>query len=95
MTDPVFQRVFVRLCSYLAEAGIEMTQPHCRNLLRLMDDVLAEVGEGDDAEELSETLWLCRAMDRLTDYFTLSEDRLPAPTPPLLRGSIGYPSHGG
>tara|TARA_B100001057_G_scaffold469685_1_gene530256 strand:+ start:2894 stop:3097 length:204 start_codon:yes stop_codon:yes gene_type:complete len=65
-----------------------------RKLLKMLDDALAEtVGEGV-ADDFSEAQLLSRAMDRLPDYFPLVEETIPAPAPPLLRGSIGYPAHG-
>ena len=94
MADQTLQRVFVRLFGYLAESEVDMTPTRFRTLLRLMDDTLAETGLAEGAGRLSETNLLTRAMDRLPDYFPIEEDVLPAPNPPLCRGSIGYPAHG-
>lgn len=94
MADQTLQRVFVRVFSYLAESGVEMTRSRSRTLLQLMDDTLAESGQPEAAGRLSETDLLVQTMDRLPAYFPIEEEALPAPNPPLCRGSIGYPTHG-
>lgn len=94
MADLTLQRVFVRVFSYLTESGVEMDQARSRTLLKLLDDSLV-AGEGPEATALlSETELLARAMDRIPLYFPLPREKIPAPNPPLCRGSIGYPSHG-
>jgi hypothetical protein len=97
MADLTLQRVFDRVFSYLTESGVEMDQAHSRKLLQLMEDALdARVdGQGPNASvALSEPRLLVRAMDRIPVYFPVAEERIPAPNPPLCRGSIGYPAHG-
>ena len=94
MTAQTLQRVVARLSTYLTESGVTMNLSMSRKLLKMLDDALAEtVGEGV-ADDFSEAQLLSRAMDRLPDYFPLVEETIPAPAPPLLRGSIGYPAHG-
>ncbi|MBC7183656.1 MAG: hypothetical protein H5U30_08830 [Marinobacter sp.] len=94
MADLTLQRVFDRVFSYLTESGVEMTQAHSRKLLQLMDDSLA-TGEGLEAlGAMSETRLLARAMDLVPVYFPVAVEKIPAPNPPMCRGSIGYPSHG-
>jgi|26BtaG_2_1085354.scaffolds.fasta_scaffold03159_3 hypothetical protein len=94
MADLTLQRVFDRVFIYLTESGVEMDQAHSRKLLQLMDDALVD-GQGPNASvALSEPRLLARAMDRIPVYFPVAEERIPAPNPPLCRGSIGYPSHG-
>ena len=98
MEDISFQHVFSRVYNYLCEAGVEMTSERCRQLLQLIDDAVAEVGEGAShtavSGELSGIRLLENAMDRLPHYFTLPEAKIPPPAPPLNRGSIGYRSRG-
>ena len=94
MTAQTLQRVVARLSTYLTESGVTMNRSMSRKLLKMLDDALAEtVGEGV-ADDFSEAQLLSRAMDRLRVYFPLVEETIPAPAPPLLRGSIGYPAHG-
>ncbi|GGE61365.1 hypothetical protein GCM10011533_12340 [Streptosporangium jomthongense] len=88
MEDISFQDVFSRLYSYLCEAGVEMTSERCRQMLQLIDDAVATVGENTGQ------VLLDNAMDRLPEYFVLPEARIPTPTPPLYRGSIGYSRNG-
>ncbi|MBK1871772.1 hypothetical protein FE848_00900 [Marinobacter sp. 1-3A] len=104
MEDISFQHVFSRVYSYLCEAGIEMTSERCRQLLQLIDDAVAEVGESANQTASAETFHgsptlgghrlLRSAMDRLPEYFTLPEVRIPTPAPDLCRGSIGYRCRG-
>ena len=94
MTAQTLQRVVARLSTYLTESGVTMNRSMSRKLLKMLDDALAEtVGEGV-ADDFSEAQFLSRAMDRLPDHFPLGEETIPAPAPPLLRGSIGFPAHG-
>lgn len=94
MADQTLQRVFVRVFTYLTESGVEMTRAHCRTLLQLIDDALVDDTQTDQASTLDEVRLLSDTMDRLPAYFPLTEEVLPAPNPPLIRGSIGYPTHG-
>lgn len=94
MADQTLQRVFTRVFTYLTESGVEMSRPHCRTLLKLIDDALVDDAESDQERAMDEARLLSRAMDRLPAYFPIAEEILPAPNPPLWRGSIGYPAHG-
>jgi len=85
MEDISFQHVFSRVYSYLSEAGVEMTSERCRQMLQLIDDAMAEVGEDEGGHRL-----LQNVMDRLPDYFSIPGVRIPTVAPPLSRGSIGY-----
>ncbi|MDO6824606.1 hypothetical protein [Marinobacter sp. 1_MG-2023] len=89
MEDISFQQVFGRVYSYLSEAGVEMTSERCRQMLQLIDDAMAEVGEDKGGHRLLENV-----MDRLPDYFSIPGAIIPAVAPPLCRGSIGYRSRG-
>lgn len=99
MDDISFQHVFSRVYSYLCEAGVEMSSEHCRQMLQLIDDVMAEIGEGSsytatDRRELAGHRLLKGVMDRLPEYFAILEVNIPTAAPPLRRGSIGYYSRG-
>lgn len=104
MEDISFQHIFSRVYNYLCEAGVEMTSERCRRLLQLIDDAVAQVGESADPNTTTDKLpgsrplaghrLLANAMDRLPEYFTLPEARIPAPGPSLCRGSIGYSRRG-
>ncbi|OAN92157.1 hypothetical protein A8B84_16560 [Marinobacter sp. EhC06] len=94
MTAQTLQRVVVRLSTYLTESGVTMNRSMSRKLLKMLDDALAETGGEGETDDFSEAQLLARAMDRLPDYFPVVEETIPAPAPPLLRGSIGYPAHG-
>lgn len=99
MDDISFQHVFSRVYSYLCEAGIEMTSERCRTMLQLIDDAMAEIGEGstnivNDRRELAGHRLLKGVMDRLPEYFAIPEVTIPAVAPPLCRGSIGYHRRG-
>ncbi|PCM45636.1 hypothetical protein [Marinobacter sp. ANT_B65] len=89
MEDISFQHVFSRVYSYLCEAGVEMTSERCRQMLQLIDDAMAAVGEDKGGHRL-----LQNVMDRLPDYFSIPEARIPLVAPPLSRGSIGYRGRG-
>lgn len=104
MEDISFQHVFSRVYSYLCEAGVDMNSDRCRQLLQLIDDAVAEAGKCADGTTTAETSpgsttlnghrLLESAMDRLPQYFTLPEARIPLAAPALSRGSIGYRSRG-
>lgn len=94
MTVQKLQRVVIRVSTYLAESGVTMNRTMSRKLLKMLDDGLAETGGEDVAGDVSEAQLISWAMDRLPDYFPVVEETIPAPAPPLLRGSIGYPAHG-
>lgn len=94
MTAQTLQRVVVRVSTYLTESGVTMNRSMSRQLLKMLDDALAETVEEGEADDFSEAKLLSRAMDRLPDYFPVVEETIPAPVPPLLRGSIGYAAHG-
>lgn len=99
MDDISFQHVFSRVYGYLCEAGVEMTSERCRQMLQLIDDVMAEIGEGSsyaatDRRELVGHRLLKGVMDRLPEYFDIPEVGIPAVAPPLSRGSIGYHRRG-
>lgn len=87
MEDMAFQDIFNRLYGYLRESGVTMTSVRFRQLLLLLDDVVASVSHrGDDATSAV----LDAAMDRMEDYFPATQVSLAAASPPLKRGSIGY-----
>ena len=104
MEDISFQHVFSRVYNYLCEAGVEMTSDRCRQLLQLIDDAMAEVGESADrnagsgqpsgSRPLAGHRLLANAMDKLPEYFALPEASIPATGPSLCRGSIGYSRRG-
>lgn len=94
MTAQTLQRVVVRLSTYLTESGVTMNRSMSRKLLKMLEDALAEPVGGGVADDISEAQLLSRAMDRLPNYFPVVVETIPAPAPPLLRGSIGYPAHG-
>lgn len=97
MEDISFQHVFSRMYSYLCEAGVEMTSERCRQMLQLIDDAVAEVGEisGDSTGERGHGARLLEnTMSRLPDYFTIPDVSTPTAAPPLCRGSIGYHTRG-
>lgn len=98
MTVQALQQVIARVSVYLTEAGVSMTTNHCRTLLSMVDEALAEAeaatGDGNTGIQVSEALLLSGAMDRLAAYFPAMETHLPEPAPPLSRGSIGYPIDG-
>ncbi|MGO2137362.1 hypothetical protein [Marinobacter sp.] len=99
MDDISFQHVFSRVYGYLCEAGVEMTSERCRQMLQLIDDAMAEIGEGSsntatDRRELVGHRLLKSVMDRLPEYFAIPEVSIPVAAPPLCRGSIGYHSRG-
>lgn len=99
MNDISFQHVFSRVYSYLCEAGVEMTSDRCRQMLQLIDDVMAEIDEGSsytatDRRQLTGHRLLKSVMDRLPEYFAIPEMSIPTAAPPLHRGSIGYHSRG-
>ncbi|MGO1463474.1 MAG: hypothetical protein ACTHYN_10170 [Marinobacter sp.] len=99
MDDISFQHVFTRVYSYLCEAGVEMSSERCRQMLQLIDEVMAEIDESasytaTDRRRLTGHRLLKSAMDRLPEYFAVPEVVIPTAAPPLYRGSIGYHSRG-
>lgn len=99
MDDISFQHVFSRVYGYLCEAGVEMTSERCRQMLQLIDEAMAEIGEGsnniaNDRRELGGHRLLKSVMDRLPEYFAIPEVNIPTAAPPLCRGSIGYHRRG-
>lgn len=99
MDDISFQHVFSRVYSYLCEAGVEMSSERCRQMLQLIDDVMAETDEkasysATDRRQLTGHRLLKSVMDRLPEYFTIPEVSIPTAAPPLRRGSIGYHRRG-
>lgn len=94
MDELSFQQVFSRVYGYLTEAGVEMTSERCRQMLQLIDDAMADMGEepgvADSGKSISGQRLLGNVMDLLPDYFPLPEISTPPGTPPLCRGSIGY-----
>lgn len=97
MEDISFQHVFSRVYSYLCEAGVEMTSERCRQMLQLIDDAVAEVGEipGDSTGKRGHAARLLEnTMSRLPDYFEIPDVLTPTAAPPLCRGSIGYRTRG-
>ncbi|HEA52492.1 hypothetical protein LCGC14_1385870 [marine sediment metagenome] len=89
MEDISFQHVFSRVYNYLREAGVEMASEQCRQMLQLIDDAVAEVGADEGGHRLLEN-----AMNKLPEYFTVPDVQIPAASPPLIRGSIGYNRRG-
>lgn len=99
MDDISFRHIFSRVYGYLCEAGVEMTSERCRQMLQLIDEAMAEIGEGsnnivNDRRELTGHRLLKSVMDRLPEYFAIPEVVIPVAAPPLCRGSIGYHRRG-
>ena len=93
MTAQILQRVVVRASAYLAESGVKMNRSQSRRLLEMLDDALVATASEDEAGAIDEPNLLAWVMDRLPAYFPPETETIPAPVPPLLRGSIGYPCH--
>ncbi|MBS3804540.1 MAG: hypothetical protein KGY54_08325 [Oleiphilaceae bacterium] len=72
-----------RVIAYLEGYGIEPEHEVCQKALRLVDCVMSE-----GSDQLVE-----RAIDRIPDFFELPELTVPAQSPPMIRGSIGYHDH--
>lgn len=84
MPETLCQQAVERVLTYLRDDGVELRAETCRQVLRLVDEAMAE-GDGPDLP--------ARCIDRVGDYFSLSGMDIPSSSPPLERGHIGYYRH--